>query len=104
VSSDSEDNRAVEQFLLERIDSVPHLEARLLVWNTRSAPWSSEELAKRPFVNPDVAKGILQDLARQGPIVAISGADERCCCESEPGKDRLVESIDLTYRRELVRV
>jgi hypothetical protein len=34
----------VYEFFLDRIDSVPHLEAVILLWNSRPVGWSAEDL------------------------------------------------------------
>jgi hypothetical protein len=38
-----ENSRDVDQFLLEQIDTVPHLEALLFLWNSRPQPWSVDK-------------------------------------------------------------
>jgi hypothetical protein len=96
--------RDVDQFLLERIDTVPHLEALLLLWNNRPKNWSAEDMAKALFLAPEPAKGILDDLVRQRLIVGVSGAAEYYAYESEAGRDRLLAGLDVTYRRELIRI
>jgi len=40
----------VLQFLAERIDTVPQLEALLLLWENPQRQWSEEELAARIYV------------------------------------------------------
>ena len=52
----------VDQFLRDHIDTVPHLEALLLLWNSRPKEWSVEEMAKGLFLPPEAAKEILEDL------------------------------------------
>ena len=61
-------------------------------------------MAKGLFVAPDAAKRILEDLARQRLIVAVSGACQMYQYESGRDRDQLMASIDSTYRRELIRV
>lgn len=75
--------RDVEQFLREQIDTVPHLEALLLLWNTRPKVWSAEEMGKGLFVPFDAAREILDDLARQGLIVVQGGEFETYHYETE---------------------
>ena len=55
----------VLQFLAERIDTVPQLEALLLLWENPQRLWSEEELAARIYVGRPVAATILQALQRQ---------------------------------------
>ena len=46
----------VDQFLQDQIDTVPHLEALLLLWNSRPKPWSVVDMADGLFVAPEAAK------------------------------------------------
>jgi DNA-binding IclR family transcriptional regulator len=55
----------VLQFLAERIDTVPQLEALLLLWENPQREWSEEELAARIYVSRPVAATIMQALQRQ---------------------------------------
>lgn len=38
------------EFIRQSIDSVPHLEALMLLWNSRPAGWTPEELATRLYI------------------------------------------------------
>jgi hypothetical protein len=94
---------AAYEFVLEYVDSVPHLEALLLLWNTRPRMWLVSEVAQRLYVNGDIAKSILQDLARQQ---LIEGSPEdpqqyRYASTSDE-QDRTLQWVDETYRREIV--
>ena len=40
----------VYEYILEKIDSVPHLEAVILLWNSRPVGWTADELASRLYV------------------------------------------------------
>ncbi|HJY42390.1 MAG TPA: hypothetical protein VJ303_14165, partial [Steroidobacteraceae bacterium] len=55
----------VLQFLAERIDTVPQLEALLLLWENPQREWSEEELAARIYVARPIAETIMQALQRQ---------------------------------------
>ena len=52
------------QFIAENIDSVPHLEALILLWNSRPVSWNLAELASRLYVTPERVHEILNDLMR----------------------------------------
>src|SRR5579872_266084 len=95
---------AVDQFLRDQIDTVPHLEALLLLWNSRPKLWSIEDMARGLFLTSEAAREILRDLARRGLIVTVPGEVETYCYEPEEKRDQLVSSVDSTYRRELIRV
>lgn len=96
--------KAVEQFLRDRIDTIPHLEALLLVWTSRPKVWSVEDIARFLYVTSDAAGQILADLARQQLIAGPIGTPEAYHYSPDPGYDRLIAAVDATYRRELVRV
>lgn len=93
------------EFILENIDSVPHLEALVLLWNSRPAGWTQDELASRLYVPPQKVADILNDLMRLG---FIARADEtpvryRYLAASED-QDRQMAEVDSVYRRDLVRI
>lgn len=96
--------REVDQFLLEQIDTVPHLEALLLLWNSRPKEWLVEEMASLLYLAPEAARSILDDLARRGLISAISGATESFRYDPGLERDQLIAAVDAAYRRELVRI
>lgn len=94
----------VDQFICDHIDTVPHLEALLLLWNSRPQAWSPDETAKALFVTPGAANAILQDLVRRGLIVRHISCPETYRYEPQLSRDQLVSEVDATYRRELVRL
>ena len=95
----------IDQFILNRIESAPHLEALLLVWRNRPETWAIEELAQRLYVKPEVVKSIVEGLVREQLLVALPGSPELYGYASKSAQqDRLIRSVDETYRRELVRV
>lgn len=94
----------VDQFLLNYIDTVPHLEALLLLWNSRPNSWSAEEMAHRLFLAPEAAADILGDLVRQRLVTAVPDPLGVYCYEPEPDRDRLLASVDAIYRHELIRI
>jgi DNA-binding MarR family transcriptional regulator len=95
----------IDKFILDHIETVPHLEALLLAWSRRPRSWSVEEMARALYIPPDLASKILQDLAQEGLLkestdppaqyAYIPGSEER---------DQLIAAVESTYRRELVRV
>ncbi len=58
----------VDRFILEHIDSVPQLEALLLLFNSRPKAWSADEMAKSLFVRNEVASKILDNLLHRNLI------------------------------------
>ena len=67
----------VYTFVLDQIETVPHLEALLLLWNSRPQPWTVENLSKRLYVSTEIVDVLLDDLVRRGLIVVRSGHARR---------------------------
>lgn len=92
-------------FLLEQIESVPHLEALLLMWQHPQDGWSAEQIATRVYVSREAAAALLQDLARRGLITAVT--DAQPAYRYDPSWDEggeLMPRVASTYARQLVRV
>jgi hypothetical protein len=98
-------DRDVEQFILDCIDSVPHLEALLLMWNSRPKVWTVDDLAQRLYVERDVASSLLHGLVRQNLIANVPGSPEQYLYESRSAeRDKLVSAVNNKYRLEIVAV
>lgn len=91
----------LERFIQDQIDSVPHLEALLLLWNTRPRRWSSDELGHYLYVPDDRAHQIVRDLAQRDLVVLES---ETCFYQADEDRDTLIAELDRTWRRQLVRI
>jgi hypothetical protein len=96
----------VYRFILREIDSVPHLEALLLLWNSRPGSWTREQLAERLYVMPTLAQALAQDLVRQHfAVSAEENSQPRYSYDpSSEETNRLVALVDAAYRREVVRI
>jgi hypothetical protein len=107
LAENEKDREEVYRFILKEIDSVPHLEALLLLWNSRPGSWTSEQLAERLYVMPPLAQALAHDLVRQGFAVAAAGEGAPASysyTSSSVETDRLVALVDAAYRREVVRI
>lgn len=101
----NQDEQRVYEFIFAEIESAPHLEALLLLWNARPARWFVENLTGRLFLEHDTARKILADLTRKEIIRVVSGSPEQYCYESKSEeKDRLIELVDVTYQRQVFRI
>jgi DNA-binding IscR family transcriptional regulator len=99
------DESEVYNFIRERIDSVPHLEALLLLWNSRPQPWSLDNLATRLYVPTERVQTLLNDLIREQLVAIAPGQPDGYEYTSKSiEQDQLVAAVDATYRREVVRV
>ena len=95
----------VYEYILAKIDSVPHLEAVILLWNSRPVGWTAEELASRLYVPPERTAEILQDLIRQQLVQQTSASPPRFSYlpRSEEQNEWMFR-VDTAYRREIVRI
>jgi hypothetical protein len=91
----------VDRFILEQIDSVPHLEALLLLWNTRPRRWTNDELARYLYIPSDRTRQIMRELQQRDLVVCESDA---CLYNASETRDPLMAAVDHTWRRELVRL
>lgn len=92
----------VRRLIAERIDSVPELEALLLLRENRDRDWTAEEAGKRLYVSTVVAAHVLHELAGRGFFVEAGG-----CWRYGPESPELAAATDMlatTYARHLVAV
>jgi len=95
----------VYDYILENIDSVPHLEAVILLWNSRPVGWTAEELASRIYVSPDRTAEILRDLSRQHLALQVATSPPRFSyLPSSEEQNEWMFRVDTVYRREIVRI
>lgn len=97
----------VEQFLLSAIDTVPHLEALLLIFQNPAAVWSVEELAARIYVSDQQAATVLDDLTRRQLIATVpqeQGPPKYQFIPRSPAQTQLLEKVAQAYRTQLVQV
>jgi DNA-binding MarR family transcriptional regulator len=95
----------VDRLILEKIDSVPHLEALLLLWNTRPKRWTPEDIARRLYIRDEVATQILQDLVRHELIALLTTSPAEYGCEIiSDARARVLDALDETYRQDLIRI
>jgi DNA-binding transcriptional ArsR family regulator len=102
MAGNSDERRQALEFVYEKIDSVPQLEALLLLWNSRSKAWTRDELAARLYVEPGEVSRLLEDLRRADLIEDL--AEGYRYHSPSPERDQLIGMVDAIYRQELVRV
>lgn len=102
-NGDPEDD--VLSFIFENIDTVPHLEALLLIWQSGTGSWSAERLAARIYVGAHQAKAILEDLCRRGFVSQDTpeGGSYRFASEWDAQR-QLMPRLAKTYSRNLIGV
>jgi predicted ArsR family transcriptional regulator len=95
----------VDLFIIQHIDSVPHLEALLLLFNSRPQRWSTDEMAKSLYVRNEAALKILENLQQRNLIAARpEGLDVFFYRPDDPAGNALLEAVDAIYRKEVVRI
>jgi hypothetical protein len=99
------------QFMLEYLETVPHLEAVLLIWQNQSTVWTPDELARRIYVSPAEGRSILEDFARHGMVRRTEASSSHLSSVTgylyEPSWDAqrgLLPKLADLYRRQLVQV
>ena len=93
-------------FIEEQIDSVPHLEALLLLWEHSAKRWTVGETAARLYVTNDTAASILEELVKRH-FVRRDLDDGRPCYRYDSGWDQSGEQmgrVATNYQRHLRQV
>jgi len=105
MREDSPGQELVDEFILKEIETVPHLEALLLIWRSRPRRWSLDEMGRALFLDAKATTPILDDLARRGLIVlAAAEAGRSWEYATEEDRDRLMLQVEVAYRNELIRI
>jgi hypothetical protein len=96
----------VLQFIAREIDTVPHLEALLLLFENAAEHWTVERAAARLYVSSDRARSLLADLERRQLVRLVAGAPPAAYAYAPAGdaSGQLIEKVALTYRRHLAAV
>ncbi|MGB7189231.1 MAG: hypothetical protein WBD10_03790 [Acidobacteriaceae bacterium] len=93
------------EFILENIDSVPHLEALVLLWNSRPVAWSCEELASRLYIPAEKVSSLVADLVRLQLISKSAGPPAKYSyLPRSEEQNEMMRLVDIAYRRDLVRI
>lgn len=93
--------RQVDEFIAEEVESVPHLEALLLVWKRRPKSWTAVEMAKALYIHPEQAAAILGDLQARRLVEAEA---DRYVYSANGERNELITKVEGIYRQELIRV
>jgi len=89
------------QFVGANIDSVPHLEALLLIWDAAPRAWTASEVARRVYLPEDRAERLLQDLAARRWIVA---GDQGYAFDAGSPDAPTIAHLAEHYRSNLIRI
>ena len=92
----------VRKLITDRIDSIPELEAILLLRQYRTRAWSLEDAGKRLYVSPTVAAHVLGVLTERGFFARV---DEHFSYAPEsPELEAAVDLLAVTYSQHLIAV
>lgn len=96
----------IYRFILNQIDSVPQMEALLLVWESRPKKWAENEIAERLYIGIDAVRNIMQELVRRRLLAADTQQSVKQYFYESKSEDldSLIEAVAATYRHDLVRV
>ncbi|HEX6824153.1 MAG TPA: hypothetical protein VF123_18975 [Candidatus Sulfotelmatobacter sp.] len=95
----------VLRFVLDEIDSVPELEALLLLWQNRPAAWNVADVARRLYIIADQAQAVLAHLRRKGMLAVDPERPDFYRYESASAeRDQLMGHTEAVYRRQIVRI
>lgn len=94
----------VIEFLAENIDTVPQLEALLLLWQDPDKLWSVEELAVRLYVSKEEAAAIVRALQMRALIVAEGEPPAYRYSADWDASGTMMAEVAQAYRHRLVHI
>lgn len=94
----------VLKFLQENIESVPHLEALLLLWQNVPTEWNAVDVAARIYVPLALSLSILDDLTRRRLTIRTGGEPLRYSFNREGAAAAIVPEVAAAYRHQLIAV
>lgn len=93
------------EFILKNMESVPHLEALMLLWNSRPVGWSCAELESRLYIPADKVSRLLRDLVRMQLITEMHADTLKYSYFPKSAEqDDLMGRVDAAHRKDLVRI
>lgn len=94
--------RSVLEFLAASIETVPELEALVLIRSEQSRAWQVEDLASRLYLSPPAAMQVCTSLQRRGLVREAEAGRYEYSVASD--KDRQVAEVIQYYQQHLVQV
>lgn len=91
-------------FLSHRIDSVPELEALLMMSEAAAHCWTEDDVAARTYTSVAAARAVLGTLQRRGLVAAVGPAMGFRFQPHDPADVALVARVGGFYRAHLVLV
>jgi hypothetical protein len=94
----------VLRFLEESIDSVPQLEALLLMFDEPQQRWSVPDISARTYISHAEADKLLERLARRNLVHSADGGAHFAIQIGDAAMRALLEDVARTYRANLTQV
>lgn len=94
----------VLKFIEECIDTVPQLEALLIMFAESQRPWTATDIGARIYVSHAEAIRVLDRLARRELIQPDAGADSYRVQLRDATRRALLEEVAQTYRANLTYI
>ena len=95
----------LKQFIEHHIESVPQLEALLLLRREPQRQWEAAEIAKALYIPEDVASSLLAEFGRRGFAVLAPPTTVRYTYRTrDEESDRLIDQLASVYQERRVAV
>jgi hypothetical protein len=97
----------LRRFVLTSIESVPHLEALLLLRSNEAVFWNAAMVAGRLYIGEKIAQVLLRDLCRAGmcaPDDAAEGSIQYRYQPATPAMRTLIDRLAALYATQLLDV
>jgi hypothetical protein len=92
-------------FVEQHIESVPQLEAILMLRNEPQRAWDAAEIAKALYLPEEVAASLLSDFVRRGfSAIAPPGKEKYVYRTRDDATDRLIGELQAAYHDRRVAV
>lgn len=92
----------VRRFVVEAVDSIPELEALLLLRAHRERAWSVDDAGARLYVSATMAAHVLAALAHRGLVAGVDG--QYRYAPLRPELDVVVADLAAAYASNLIAV
>jgi len=102
--SPTETDNEVRRFIINAVDSIPFLEALLLLFREQKE-WNADNLGKRLYVNKTKAQNLLTQLESANLIALKDGENLIYQYQQDhDAKDRLIAKVESAYAKNLIEI
>lgn len=95
---------ALKQFIEQHIESVPQLEALLLLRREPEREWTAAEISKELYIPEEASATLLADLDRRGLATVMSPGLRSTYRSRSEEENRLIDELANVYRERRVAV